>query len=59
VIGFLYNLHLLLYAVHENYADDEDEPADEADSTDGIEPTQLSLDEDDYDGTNVTALAGK
>jgi len=44
--------------VHENYADDEEESADEADSTDGIEPTQLSLDEDDFDGTNVTALAG-
>jgi len=33
---------------------EEQEPAD-----DGTEPTQLSLDQDDDDGTNVTALAGK
>ena len=33
--------------------------ADEEESTDGAEPTQLSLDQDDYDGTNATALSGK
>jgi len=38
---------------------DEDEPADEGESTDEAQPTQLSLDQDDDDGTNVTALVGK
>jgi len=38
--------------------EEEEESADEEESTDGAEPTQLSLDQDDDDATNETALNG-
>jgi len=37
---------------------DEPELSEKSESADEAEPMQLSLDQDDYNGTNVTAFAG-